>query len=263
MSSCGTVGSSRRLRAVAVALIPLGCGAVAEEAKELDIFGRKIPARPDAIPVPPLSGAALTEFNRLRELPLEMPPPPDKVVDMAAQLVADGFLHLPGCLNPQLRKELLELSYWTMKNPRRDDHYRDGQPPPEILSALALGQDPTAEIAPAGTGWHVKNCWNRRPEYLKYADLDPTCAICEEILGKDCHLIGMTSWVTGPGRPDQGLHNDYLPFQVPSEMLRSGKVKMPIFSLALSLSLSLSLPSPFLTYPPTCLPTCLRTSLFR
>ena len=49
--------------------------------------------------------------------------------------------------------------------------------------------------------------------------MDPTCAICEQdcLLGKDCHLIGMTSWVTGPGRTDQGLHNDYLPIDgIPS-----------------------------------------------
>ena len=64
---------------------------------------------------------------------------------------------------------------------------------------------------------------------MKYADMDPTCAICEILLGADCHLIGMTSWITGPGRTDQGLHNDYLPFEVPSEKLRTGQVKMPVF----------------------------------
>jgi len=74
-----------------------------------------------------------------------------------------------GCLNPTLRKELLELSYWTMQNPRNDSYYKDGQPTAEILAALAPGEDPTVETAPPGTGWHVKNAWNRRPEFLKYA----------------------------------------------------------------------------------------------
>ena len=30
-------------------------------------------------------------------------------------------------------QELLELSYWTMKNPRNDEYYKDGQPAAEIL----------------------------------------------------------------------------------------------------------------------------------
>jgi hypothetical protein len=215
-----------RLRGIAAA-VSGPSGAAAGEA--LDLFGREIPARPDETPVPPLEGAALADFHRLRDEPLEMPPPPEGVANMAAQLDADGFLHLPGCLNPELRQELLELSYWTMKNPRNDEYYKDGQPAAEILAALAPGEDPTVENAPPGTGWHVKNAWNRRPEYLKYADMDPTCAICEILLGADCHLIGMTSWITGPGRTDQGLHNDYLPFEVPSEKLRTGQVKMPVF----------------------------------
>ena len=95
-----------RLRGIAAAVSPSGAAAAGEA---LDLFGREIPARPDETPVPPLEGAALAEFHRLRDEPLEMPPPPEGVANMAAQLDADGFLHLPGCLNPELRQELLEL----------------------------------------------------------------------------------------------------------------------------------------------------------
>ena len=186
--------------------------------------------RVDAVPVPPLEGAMLEKFEREKHQDLFMPPPPDTVEEMAAQLVADGFLHLPGALTPEQREEFIKLSHWTMQNPRNDEHYRDGQPAPDVLSQLAPGEDPDFDNAPAGTGWHVKNVWNRRPEYLSLADLDPTCSIAEQVLGDDCHLIGMTSWVTGPGRSDQGLHTDYLPIDgIPPELIKSGRVKMPVF----------------------------------
>ena len=186
--------------------------------------------RSDAVAVPPLEGAMLEKFEREKQQDLFMPPPPDTVEEMAAQLVADGFLHLPGALSPEQREEFIKLSHWTMQNPRNDEHYRDGQPAPEVLSQLVPGEDPDFDNAPAATSWHIKNVWNRRPEYLNLADLDPTCSICEQVLGEDCHLIGMTSWITGPGRTDQGLHNDYLPISgIPPELIKSGRVKMPVF----------------------------------
>ena len=42
--------------------------------------------------------------------------------------------------------------------------------------------------------------------------------------GKDAHIIGQTGWVTNPGRADQGLHLDYLPLEVPEDVLLSGQV---------------------------------------
>ena len=202
---------SRRLGRVVAALSSSSCSTTATT--KLDLFGRELSQRPDATPIPSLEGEALEKFLNLRDQPLHMSPPPPTIKEMAAQFLRDGFLHLPACLTAALNQELLGLCHWTMQNPRNDKWYKDGQPSPEVLAQLAPGEDPTVEKHPPGTGWHVKNCWNRRPEYLKFADMEPTCSIVEEVMGADCHLIGMTSWVTGPGRSDQGLHNDYLPFE--------------------------------------------------
>ena len=57
---------------------------------------------------------------------------------------------------------------------------------------------------------HINNAFNRDPVFLQYLDMSPVIELAEAIHGEDCHVIGMTAWVTGPGRPDQGLHTDWL-----------------------------------------------------
>ena len=57
----------------------------------------------------------LEKFEREKQQDLFMPPPPDTVEEMAAQLVADGFLHLPGALSPEQREEFIKLSHWTFQ----------------------------------------------------------------------------------------------------------------------------------------------------
>ena len=37
------------------------------------------------------------------------------------------------------------------------------------------------------------------------------------------------SWITGPGRPDQGLHTDWLPISLPADVRSDPRVKVPIF----------------------------------
>ena len=39
----------------------------------------------------------------------------------------------------------------------------------------------------------------------------------------------MTAWVTGPGRPAQKLHGDWLPVELPDDVLADSRVKMPVF----------------------------------
>ena len=39
----------------------------------------------------------------------------------------------------------------------------------------------------------------------------------------------MTSWITGPGRPEQKLHIDWLPIALPEDVCADPRVKVPIF----------------------------------
>lgn len=76
---------------------------------------------------------------------------------------------------------------------------------------------------------HINNAFNRDPVFLQYLDLSPVIELAEAVHGEDCHVIGMTAWVTGPGRPDQGLHADWLPIPLPADLLEDPRVKVPIF----------------------------------
>ena len=53
--------------------------------------------------------------------------------------------------------------------------------------------------------------------------------VLEAVHGSDCHIIGMQSWLTGPGRPDQRLHTDWLPISLPEDVATNPRVKIPIF----------------------------------
>jgi len=71
---------------------------------------------------------------------------------------------------------------------------------------------------------HIKNLWNRRPDFLQFADHEPVCSVMEAVLGDDCKLIGMTGHSAQPGRSDQTLHTDYLPVEIDESLLASGEV---------------------------------------
>ena len=46
----------------------------------------------------------------------------------------------------------------------------------------------------------------------------------------DCHLIQHKGWVSGPGRPGQNLHLDFLPLAVPNPApLFDGRLRVPIY----------------------------------
>ncbi len=76
---------------------------------------------------------------------------------------------------------------------------------------------------------HINNAFNRDPIFLSYLDRSPVIELAEAVHGADCHVIGMTAWMTGPGRPDQGLHTDWLPIPLPADLLADPRVKVPIF----------------------------------
>ena len=76
---------------------------------------------------------------------------------------------------------------------------------------------------------HINNAFNRDPLFLQYVDHAAIIAVAEATHGDDCHIIGMTAWMTGPGRPDQSLHTDWLPLSLPADILADPRVKVPIF----------------------------------
>mgnify|MGYP003962478049 CR=1 FL=1 len=76
---------------------------------------------------------------------------------------------------------------------------------------------------------HVNNAFNRDPLFLQYLDRPDVIELAEAIHGADCHVIGMTSWLTGPGRPDQTLHTDWLPLPLPEDVASDPRVNVPVF----------------------------------
>lgn len=75
----------------------------------------------------------------------------------------------------------------------------------------------------------INNAFNRDPLFLQYLDWPGIIELAEAIHGEDCHVIGMTAWMTGPGRPDQTLHTDWQPLSLPQDMMTDPRVKLPIF----------------------------------
>ena len=105
---------------------------------------------------------------------------------------------------------------------------------PEDISTLrdhieALEPNPDAFDRRTSIEKHIKTVFNRDPHFIKYLDMEPVASVAERLMGDDCHIIGMTAWTTGPDRPDQHLHADYLPVEIPEEFLLSGAVKLPVF----------------------------------
>jgi len=64
----------------------------------------------------------------------------------------------------------------------------------------------------------INNSFNHDPLFLQYLDKPQLIDILESVHGSDCHIIGMQSWLTGPGCPDQRLHTDWLPISLPEDV---------------------------------------------
>ncbi|MCZ6632697.1 MAG: phytanoyl-CoA dioxygenase family protein [bacterium] len=76
---------------------------------------------------------------------------------------------------------------------------------------------------------HINNAFNRDSLFLDFLDKPGVIEVSEAVHGEDCHVIGMTAWMTGPGRPDQNLHIDWLPIALPEDVASDPRVKVPIF----------------------------------
>ncbi len=75
----------------------------------------------------------------------------------------------------------------------------------------------------------INNTFNRDSHFLPFLDRPDVIEIEEAVHGEDCHVIGMTAWLTGPGRPNQSLHADWLAVPLPEDVMADPRVKIPIF----------------------------------
>ncbi|MCY3735794.1 MAG: phytanoyl-CoA dioxygenase family protein [Gemmatimonadaceae bacterium] len=75
----------------------------------------------------------------------------------------------------------------------------------------------------------INNAFNRDLLFLSCLDFPEVIELAEALHGGDCHVIGMTAWLTGPGRPDQGLHADWQPLTLPEDVMDDPRVQIPVF----------------------------------
>jgi ectoine hydroxylase-related dioxygenase (phytanoyl-CoA dioxygenase family) len=122
----------------------------------------------------------------------------------------DGYVYFPGAMNPQEVEELYAAMDRQTAIPESFDRYDT----PETRGFLNR---------------HINNAFNRDEIFLRYIDRPDIIDAVEGIHGEDCHVIGMTAWMTGPGRPQQGLHIDWLPFPMPVDIVADPRVKVPVF----------------------------------
>lgn len=122
----------------------------------------------------------------------------------------DGYAYFPAVLN---EREIADLR-------RAMDE----------LTALEESYDRYTD--PAAHGFlnkSINNAFNRAPIFAQYLDRPEIIDLVEAVHGDDCHCIGMTAWLTGPGRPDQTLHADWQPLTLPEEVMALPAVEIPIF----------------------------------
>ena len=125
-------------------------------------------------------------------------------------LERDGVVYFPGILDAE---EVAELR----------QHM-------EALGPSEVGYDRDSERE-GGSFFqkHISNCFNSDPFFLRYLDKPDIIEVWEAVHGPDCHAIAMTSWITGPGRPDQALHADWQPIDLPEDVIADERVRLPVF----------------------------------
>ena len=133
--------------------------------------------------------------------------------DLESQVEAlerDGYVYFPGVINAE---EIAEMRAAMDRLDAKKESF-DRHSTPENGDFLNK---------------HINNAFNRDVLFLQYLDKPVVSDVAEAVLGSDCHVIGMTAWVTGPGRPDQRLHTDWLPIRLPEDVIADARVKIPVF----------------------------------
>ena len=132
--------------------------------------------------------------------------------DLPSQVNAverDGYAYLPGMLD---RDQVAELR----------EHM-------ERLEPLAESYDRVSDPEDGFLNRAINNAFNRHPHFVQFLDYPGVIEIAESLLGVDCHVIAMTSWLTGPGRPDQPLHADYQALTLPEDVMADPRVRIPVY----------------------------------
>ena len=75
----------------------------------------------------------------------------------------------------------------------------------------------------------INNAFNRDPLFTGFLDRPRVIELAEALHGPDCHCIGMTAWLTGPGRPAQNLHADWQPLLVPEDLMEDPRLRIPVY----------------------------------
>ena len=136
--------------------------------------------------------------------------PYETLEEQTEAVYRDGYVYLPGVLDAMQVQELRDqMDALVPKTESFDKNYN-----PEKDGYINR---------------HINNAFNHHPHFLNFLDQPGVIEIAEAIHGNDCHCLGMTSWQTGPGRPDQGLHTDWLPISLPADILKDPRVRIPIF----------------------------------
>ena len=121
----------------------------------------------------------------------------------------DGYAYFPGVLSAAEAAELRKAM--------------------ERLKPLEESFDRMTSSTGVFLNKHINNAFNRDPVFLRYLDIPGIIELAEAVAGDDCHVIAMTAWITGPWRPDQKLHCDWLPVELPEDVLADPRVKIPVF----------------------------------
>ena len=132
---------------------------------------------------------------------------PEQRIEALAQ---DGYVYFPDALS---KGEIVELRAAMDRLEARPDEF-DRHTDPKSDSYLNKS---------------INNVFNRDRVFLSYLDRPEVIEVVEAAHGPDCHVIGMTAWMTGPGRPDQGLHVDWQPLELPEDVMDDPRVEVPVY----------------------------------
>lgn len=121
----------------------------------------------------------------------------------------DGFAYFPGILSAETVAAL--RACMDQLQPLAENYDWDGTP----TSCGFLNKA-------------INSAFNRDALFQDCLDIPGVIELAEAIHGSDCHIIQMTAWMTGPGRPDQQLHADWLPFPLPEDVVADPRVEVPI-----------------------------------
>ncbi len=134
----------------------------------------------------------------------------DTLEERVEALYRDGYVYLPGILPADAVNEL---------RIHMDD-----------LTAIPESFDKHTDPDEHGfLNKSINNTFNHHPHFLQFLDIPDVIAIEEAIHGEDCHCIGMTSWMTGTGRPGQKLHSDWLALSLPEDLMTDPRIRLPLF----------------------------------